>query len=174
MIAKTAFLLLGMISEGPKGAYEINKLLDQMDVKWWLTISNSAVYTTIRNLEKKEYVTGHGEKNGNMPERTVYEITAKGLEVFKESLCEAFCTMDFDTTIFSIATIYIQVLEKKELKELIQKRCLILAEYKQGIEQKKESLRPYVDSHILLDLDRMLQIIDVELVNAEAMTAFCQ
>ena len=54
MIAKSALLILGMINESPKGAYEINKLLGQMNLKWWLTVSNSSIYVTIRNLETKD------------------------------------------------------------------------------------------------------------------------
>ena len=36
MITKPALLILGMINQEPKGAYEINKLLVQMNVKWIL------------------------------------------------------------------------------------------------------------------------------------------
>lgn len=169
MIAKSALLILGMINESPKGAYEINKLLRQMNLKWWLTVSNSSIYVTIRNLETKDYVAGHAERNGNMPERTVYTITEKGNAVLKDALREAFCTMDFDTTTFSVAMIYMHALEETELKELIERRRALLLEYLTGIDVNINNMRPYVEPHIVIDVERMKRIIEVELETLDSL-----
>lgn len=163
MIAKSAFLILGMINESPKGAYEINKLLGQMNLKWWLKLADSTVYVTTRNLETKGYIIGHSEQNGNMPERTVYTITDAGNSILKASLREAFKTMDFDTTTFSVAMLYMYALEEAELTELFAHRKKILEEYLIGIEQNMKALEGHVEAHILMDIERMKHIIEVEL-----------
>ena len=71
MLSKPATMLLGLIYEKPLNAYEIIKLLNYMNVKWWFNIADSTVYSTLKTLEKKEYIIGTAEKVGNMPDRTV-------------------------------------------------------------------------------------------------------
>ena len=75
MLSKPATMLLGLIYEKPLNAYEIIKLLNYMNVKWWFNIADSTVYSTLKALEKKEYITGTTEKVGNMPDRTVYSLS---------------------------------------------------------------------------------------------------
>lgn len=58
MLSKPATMLLGLIYEKPLNAYEITKLLGYMNVRWWFNIADSTVYTTIKNLEKKDLLRG--------------------------------------------------------------------------------------------------------------------
>ena len=71
MLSKPATMLLGLLYEKPLNAYEIIKILSFMNVKWWFYIGDSTVYSTLKALEKKEYILGVAEKVGNMPDRNV-------------------------------------------------------------------------------------------------------
>ena len=64
MLSKPATMLLGLIYEKPLNAYEIIKHLNYMNVKWWFNIADSTVYSTLKTLEKKEYIIGTAEKVG--------------------------------------------------------------------------------------------------------------
>ena len=57
MLSKPATMLLGFIYEKPLNAYEIIKLLNYMNVKWWFNIADSTVYSTLKTLEKKEFIS---------------------------------------------------------------------------------------------------------------------
>ena len=103
MLSKPATMLLGLIYEKPLHAYEITKLLGYMNIRWWFDIADSTVYTTIKNLEKKRYITGETEKIGNMPDRTVYTMTDKGKAEFRATLKESLVQFDYDTNIFTVA-----------------------------------------------------------------------
>ncbi|BCN29873.1 PadR family transcriptional regulator [Anaeromicropila herbilytica] len=170
MLTKPAILLLGMILESPKGAYEITKKLEQMQVRWWLKISDATVYSTIHMLVKKNYIEGRIEKNGNMPERTVYSITDEGRVVLIKTIRELFVCMDFDTTVFSVVASYAYLIPREEMRELLQKRLQILEEYKSGIHNQilsveKISLPCIVGSNI----QRMEDIVDAEILSANRM-----
>lgn len=52
MLSKPATMLLGLINEKPLNAYEIIKVLEYMNVKYWFNIAYSTVYTAIKPLEK--------------------------------------------------------------------------------------------------------------------------
>ena len=80
MLSKSATMLLGLINQKPANAYEIIKVLEFMNVKWWYNIADPTVYATLRTMDKKGLIVGVSEQNGNMPSRTVYSITEKGKE----------------------------------------------------------------------------------------------
>lgn len=86
MLSKSATMMLGLINKQPQNAYEIIKVLEYMNVKWWYNIANSTVYATLRTLDRKGLIVGVSERNGNMPYRTVYSISDKGKKELKESL----------------------------------------------------------------------------------------
>ena len=80
MLSKLALLLLGFIAERPLNPYEIKKLFAHLNVDRWFPIGSSSIYAAIKALVKKDYVAGEKIKSCNMPEKTIYSITAKGGE----------------------------------------------------------------------------------------------
>ena len=106
MLSKPATMLLGLIYEKPLNAYEIIKLLNYMNVKWWFNIADSTVYSTLKTLEKKEFISGTTEKVGNMPDRTVYKLSDKGKSEFINTLKASILQFNYDTNIFSIAAFF--------------------------------------------------------------------
>ena len=107
MLSKPATMLLGLIYEKPLNAYEIIKHLNYMNVKWWFNIADSTVYSTLKTLEKKEYIIGTTEKVGNMPDRTVYSLSDKGKDEFIATLRTSILKFNYDTNIFSIAAFFL-------------------------------------------------------------------
>ena len=85
-----------------------------MNVKWWFNIADSTVYSTLKSLEKKAYITGATEKVGNMPDRTVYSLSDKGKCEFQDTLRKSILQFDYDTNIFGVSQISM-------LSELYQK-----------------------------------------------------
>ena len=140
MLSKPATLLLGIIYEKPLNAYEITKLLNYMNIKWWFNIADSTVYTTLKNLEKRELIEGTIEKVGNMPDRTVYSLTDNGADELKETIRKSILQFNYDTNIFTIAAFLMDILEKEEMKELLEKRLNILQSYLSGIQKQDNEL----------------------------------
>jgi len=136
MLSKAATMLLGLINEKPLNAYEITKQLQFMNVKQWYNIADSTVYTTIRNLEKKELISGTVEKSGNMPDRTIYRITEEGKTELLNSLKKSILEFDYDSNVFSITAFFIDIFPVEERRELLKERLDILNNYLNGIEQQ--------------------------------------
>ncbi len=134
MLSKSATMLLGLIHQKPQNAYEIIKALEHMNVKWWYDLADSTVYATLRTLDRKGLIAGVCEKNGNMPCRTVYSISDKGKEEFKNTLTKSILSFDFDTNLFSIAAFFLDFFEPDEQVSLLQQRAEILERYIAGIE----------------------------------------
>lgn len=129
MLSKSATIILGLINEKPLNAYEITKMLSVMNIKSWYNISNSTVYTTIKTLEKKKSVIGVIQKDGNMPNKTVFSLTPQGKQDFVDTLRQSILNFDYDTNIFSIAAFFLTALEKEERIQLLDKRLNMLTKY---------------------------------------------
>ena len=164
MLSKPATMLLGLIYEKPLNAYEIIKLLNYMNVKWWFNIADSTVYSTLKVLEKREFITGTTEKVGNMPDRTIYSLSVKGKCVFQDTLRKSITQFNYDTNIFSIAAFFLNTFTPTEQQELLQERLSVLQKYREGIEKQVnplwESEVPAIHS---ANVKRMIDLVDAEI-----------
>ncbi|MGO0905429.1 PadR family transcriptional regulator [Clostridioides difficile] len=164
-------LILGLINEKPLNAYEIIKVLEYMNVKYWFNIADSTVYTTIKTLEKRDFILGAVKKDGNMPDKTVYTITEKGSIEYHDTLRNSILKLDYDTNIFSIVAFFIECLEKEEIKNLLKKRLEILNQYLTGIKQKNDNFEKEVSEVHVAKVKRMIDIVLAEISGAKRLLA---
>ena len=164
MLSKSATMIMGLINNSPLNAYEIVKQLQWMNIKYWYNIADSTVYATIKSIEKKGYISGTIEKEGNMPDKTVYTLTDKGRDELRKTLSHSIITFDFDTNIFSIAAFFIDFFEPDEQKQLLEQRLENLYHYLKGIEnQVTESWKNRVASFHVANVNRMMDIVKAEI-----------
>jgi len=174
MLSKPATMLLGLIYEKPLNAYEIIKRLNYMNVKWWFNIADSTVYSTLKTLEKKEYITGTTEKVGNMPDRTVYSLSCKGKSVFQDTLTESITQFNYDTNIFSIAAFFLNTFTPTQQQELLQERLRVLQTYREGIEKQVNPLwESEVSAIHSANVKRMIDLVDAEIAGTNRILESC-
>lgn len=164
MLSKPAALLLGIIYKKPLNAYEITKLLDYMNIKWWFNIADSTVYATLKTLSNRGFIEGTIEKVGNMPDRTVYSLTEKGKEELEEHIRQSILHFDYDTNVFTIAAFFIDILGTEEKKKLLEERLNTLQSYLSGIsKQDNELWEQEVPASHVANLRRMMDIVNAEI-----------
>ncbi len=174
MLSKPATMLLGLIYEKPLNAYEIIKRLNYMNVKWWFNIADSTVYSTLKTLEKKEYITGTTEKVGNMPDRTVYSLSDKGKCVFQDTLRKSITQFNYDTNIFSIAAFFLNTFTSAEQQKLLQERLSVLHKYREGIEKQVNPLwESEVSAIHSANVKRMIDLVDAEIAGTNRLLKSC-
>ena len=174
MLSKPATMLLGLIYEKPLNAYEIIKHLNYMNVKWWFNIADSTVYSTLKTLEKKEFIIGTTEKVGNMPDRTVYSLSDKGKGEFQDTVRESILQFNYDTNIFSIAAFFLNIFTLTEQQKLLQERLNILHKYRAGIEKQVNPLwESEVSSIHSANVKRMIDLVDAEITGTRRLLESC-
>lgn len=174
MLSKPATMLLGLISEKPLNAYEIIKRLNYMNVKWWFNIADSTVYATLKALEKKDYISGTAEKVGNMPDRTVYNLSGKGKAAFIDTLKSSILQFNYDTNIFSIAAFFLNTFTPDEQRELLQERLEVLQKYRAGIEKQVNPLwENEVSAVHVANVKRMTDLVDAEITGTSRLLETC-
>src|SRR5258707_5256589 len=77
-LSATAYVILGMVRNGPKSGYEIKALVDGTTRFFWAA-SYSQIYPELKRLSEAGLVKGVDTPTGGR-RRTVYEITADGEE----------------------------------------------------------------------------------------------
>lgn len=126
-------ILLGLIKGHPQSAYDIKKNIKYRHISRWIRISEQSIYKKVLQLESKEYISSHIEKNGNMPDKTIYTITEKRNTHFKELMNEI---SNKDISIFLDFNAIIMNLNFIDTKE----QLVIVSNIKEKILQLKETL----------------------------------
>ncbi|HTR75199.1 MAG TPA: PadR family transcriptional regulator [Solirubrobacterales bacterium] len=80
-LSPTAYVILGMVREGPRSGYEIKAAVDGTTRFFWAA-SYGQIYPELKRLAEAGLVVGSDAPTGGR-RRTVYEITADGEEELK-------------------------------------------------------------------------------------------
>jgi DNA-binding PadR family transcriptional regulator len=80
--------LLGLVSEKPKHAYEIENDIQERDMRYWTEISMSSVYKLLNKLESRELLESQVKLSKNNVAQKIYSITEKGKKALREKLRE--------------------------------------------------------------------------------------
>lgn len=144
MLSKLATLILGILAERERNPYDITKMLNELQTKRWLPMADSTVYATINNLKKKGLIAGRTEKEGNLPEKTIYSITNEG-EVELHSSITAYLEEDLSNSSgFDIGILLMHNLGKTEIQLMLKKKLERLEANFYGI--RKQILNFEMDS----------------------------
>lgn len=138
-MATIDLIVLGMLKKESLSAYDIQKLVEYRNISKWVKISTPSIYKKVIQLEAKGYISSHIEKDGKMPEKTVYSLTEKGKKEFDKLMLEISCKpinifLDFNAVIVNLAS----------MPEEKQKECLV------NIESNIAVLKSYLEENIEL------------------------
>lgn len=167
MLSKPAAILLGLIAEKPANAYELTQSLRLMNVKRWYPVADSTIYATVRVLEKKAYLAGKIQKDGNMPEKTIYTITDTGIRELKSALRFFIENFDYDLTAFMIAAFFVDTFEDGEMLEIFENRLTRLNKIREGLSSRQAEIQARTTpEHVGCILRHSERIIRAEIESA--------
>ena len=138
-MATIDLIVLGMLKKEPLSAYDLQKLVEYRNISKWVKISTPSIYKKVIQLEEKGYISSHIEKEGKMPEKSVYSLTEKGKQQFEKLMLEISCKpinifLDFNAVIVNLDS----------MSRERQQECL------DNIESSMEVLKKYLEENIAL------------------------
>ena len=123
---------------------------------------------------KEEYIIGTAEKVGNMPDRTVYNLSEKGKDEFISTLKASILQFNYDTNIFSIAAFFLNTFTPEEQQKLLQERLTVLQKYRTGIEKQVNPLwENEVSATHSANVKRMIDLVDAEITGTNRLLESC-
>ncbi len=81
-------VILGIVLEKPRSAYDIQKDVEYHNFSRWTRISIPSIYKKVLQLKEKGYLTSNVVKGERFAQKAVYSITSAGKAYF-ESLMDA-------------------------------------------------------------------------------------
>jgi len=106
--------LLGLLSEKPKHAYEIESDIKERDMRYWTEISMSSVYKLLNKLEKRKLLKSATKISSKNITQKIYSITNEGKKIFKEKLLEIASAWQPFIQPFDVSLANLNLLSKSE------------------------------------------------------------
>jgi DNA-binding PadR family transcriptional regulator len=127
-LRKNELAALGLVNREPMHGYRLNHAIQNMGLEHWTTLSRSSIYAALRRLAKRGAVSLTREREGQMPMRSVYHITAEGHELLREILREALGYVGPEDRYFYLGMAFAEALPIEEMLPLLEERVARLRE----------------------------------------------
>ena len=127
MSSSRLFVLTTLAERGPMHGHQMRLQAAEDRTEQWADIRPGALYGVLSRLEREGLVAEvRTERQGNYPERTVYEITADGrraLETLRDQMLRAVVLANDP---FDLALAHAGKVTEETLREIVQARLLEL------------------------------------------------
>ncbi len=118
-----AFAILGSLAERPMHPYEISTLLKARGKDQSIKLNYGSLYSVVTALEKNGFIEARQTiREGNRPERTVYQITDAGQQEFGDWLAELIGTPTREFHPLEAGLAYLPGLAPDRAAELLEQR----------------------------------------------------
>jgi DNA-binding PadR family transcriptional regulator len=87
MISNLEASVLGLICEGFQYGYELEKTIEERNMRHWTEIAFSSIYYVLKRLEKRDLITSGTERVSGRS-RKVYSVTPQGKAEMKKKVKE--------------------------------------------------------------------------------------
>ena len=122
-----ALAVLACLGERPMHPYEISSTLRQRGKEQSIRLNYGSLYSVVAALEKHGLIAEREKlREGNRPERTVYEITPAGQDEFEDWLSELLSTPTSEPSTLESALSLMAALHPDEVARLLEARTLKL------------------------------------------------
>ncbi len=169
MLSKLSKYVMGLLHKRPMNPYELTKLSDMEVIQSWFPMTSASLYTTIKNLEKKGYITGEILQESNYPAKTKYYLTEEGRQVLIGDLAEGLASYEAEASNFGIGIFHICSLPKGEALLRAEERLTLLRKLHS---ESQDSLSRYLDKipfNMKMMLSYKLNRLEMEITTTESL-----
>ncbi len=115
-------VVLGLIQEGYRYGYELDKALDERGMRYWNSLSRKSIYLALKRMTKKGWIEASKYKCDNMPVQTRYTLTDVGKTNLVEMVSDGLGSQEFVKFGYSVPMAFIYILPTTEAIDQIMKR----------------------------------------------------
>jgi len=160
--------VLGLVCEEPRYGYELEKVIEEREMRNWTEIGFSSIYYVLKRLEKKGLIQSKVKGIEGKPARKIYNITEDGIKILHETIKFHLSNSIKVTSTFDLGIAYMRFLPTNEVLiclkkyiESINNRLLFLEE---KLDEIRKTNAPF---HIIALFSRPIAILKAEKVWVE-------
>ena len=122
-----ALAVLICFAERPMHPYEVSTTLRQRQKHESVRLNYGSLYAVVASLEKRGLIAARGtQREGRLPERTVYTLTDAGRIELQDWLTDLLSTPVRDYTAFEAALSFLPALGPDDVASLLRERAVLL------------------------------------------------
>ncbi len=106
VLSNAELMLLQIVLEcQPISGYDLNKLVEEKNIRVWADLGTTSIYLSLKKLDKKELITGFldKKKTGKGPPPKKYSVTNYGKKVLTNEILKSLSSSDENEKRFDIA-----------------------------------------------------------------------
>jgi len=112
--------LLGLLAEGPRHPYQIEKDVQYRDMRSWTDLSISSIYKLLRQLEVESFVDLARDMTDNNRMRKVYSITDLGRRALEKKIENLLTEGEHLKWLTDVGIYNFSVVPKEKRRELLE------------------------------------------------------
>ena len=144
--------ILGLLCERPMYAYEIEKIIEERNMRHWTEISFSTLYYELKKLQQKKLVTAKTKISKNNVAQKVYTINDEGKKTMKDKVKELLSQVEKIIWQVDLGMANICLIEQKDTIESFTKYITSIDTYIKMYQELLDFLKKnnYPDSDLAL------------------------
>ena len=123
----TDILILATLRAGPRHGYEIKKLVDRV-LGGAIPLNNKMLYPALRRFEEMGAVQREIERQEGKPDRHIYQITERGIEVLQGMLQDFPPEIAHNDAEFHVRVAFFDLLEPELRLDILATRTRLIEE----------------------------------------------
>jgi len=139
--------ILGLLCEKPLYGYTIEKIIDELRMRYWTDIGFSSLYYVLKRLQSRNLIVSSCKLQENKPSRKVYTITQVREHQMKENVRSPFSQNQRIASPFDLGVAHLQLLSTTETIAWLNERIKELDNAVEYIKahriQHKKIKKPY-------------------------------
>jgi DNA-binding PadR family transcriptional regulator len=156
--------ILGLIVEKPRHGYEIEKVIEEREMRNWTEVGFSSIYYILKKLEAEGLVDGQLEKpSGKGPARKVYHITSQGLDAYHMGTIQALSTPIPPYSAFLLGLSNLQGIPIKDSLQALHQYQRKMVERAEYLRLRWDAQEPHLPLYVNALFDLSMTLIDAEL-----------
>jgi DNA-binding PadR family transcriptional regulator len=104
----------------------------------WTNISRVAIYQVLARMTERGWVQAATEREGNMPQRTVYTMTPAGEEALRRLVAEGLASDGYVRFDYGVPLVYLDLLPPAVVIELLERRKTVARDMVERMESRRD------------------------------------
>ena len=162
MLSNIELMLIKFVKTKPSYAYEIEKMIEDREIRTWVKIGGTTVYQVLDRLCNKGLLEFKIEKEGNMPQRKRYYVTENGNIAFDKATIKLLRNSEsyyFDLTVGLSCR---NLMDVEIFKQTIQERLIHLNDFVDHFNEKFEKTKELYPTKRLMVKEYLLAHYQLE------------
>ncbi|MEV0399170.1 helix-turn-helix transcriptional regulator [Actinoallomurus sp. NPDC050550] len=163
MSAIRLFVLSTLAERGPMHGHRMRLQVAEDRAEHWADVKPGALYGALARLSREGLVAEvRTEREGNYPERTVYEITADGRRALSTLHDQMLRAVVVPTDPFDLALAHARTVAEETLQEIVNARLLEFRARLTSAESRLAAARPWLSAAELVVSEHQIARLRVE------------